>query len=429
MFVIVVVVLILLLSFFQALNKIKENVWAHSHHLVNLRPSTRIPFSQYILRVKDVVDAGDFFYRPRHGMFDAMPACWKKLTEAERPKVAAVIKLFYDESRANPMKEPWSLHNLKTFLNLGFVTLDDVPKYRADYLATRGDESIFVDPPPVVVAATVTNNDHPLLDKHDVFALKPTKFIDAFKTNPGNSKIQGQLFVHMTNFVCHEHCIAVKKTQAEKDSILEPSAALNVEISSLQKKFLNPTMQDMQLSDIIEQSQGERAKKKEAKRKQDFISGNINSFSRIMNDKASMELINDYNGLAASLAMMNTEKDEKKTKAAAEKKKTAEECEQKKVAAEAKEKSKVAELLPGFQRELGESDAAKILTLTDTRLRLYIRYFFRIKVVNLTKVKGVELRSIMSPLLDEHYAGGTAEEGGELAVIPLPEIVSDGVAV
>jgi hypothetical protein len=337
------------------------------------------------------------------------------------------------------MKEPWSLHNLKTFLNLGFVTLDDVPKYRAAYLATRGDESIFVDPPPVVVAATVTNNDHPLLDKHDGFALKPTKFIDAFKANPGNSKIQGQLFVHMTNFVCHEHCIAVKKTQAEMNSILEPSAPLNVETSSLQKKFLNPTMKDMQLSDIIEQSQGEQAKKKEAKRKQDFISGNINSYSRIMNDKASMELINDYNGLSASLAMMNAEKDEKKTKAAAEKKKTAEECEQKKVAAEAKENSKVAELLPGFQRELGESDAAKILTLTDTRLRLYIRYLFQINVVNLTKVKGVELRSIMSPLLDEHYAGGTAEEtttntssaapGGELAVIPLPEIVSDGVAV
>jgi hypothetical protein len=280
------------------------------------------------------------------------------------------------------MKEPWSLHNLKTFLNLGFVTLDDVPKYRAAYLATRGDESIFVDPPPGVVAATVTNNDHPLLDKHDGFALKPTKFIDAFKANPGNSKIQGQLFVHMTNFVCHEHCIAVKKTQAEMNSILEPSAALNVETSSLQKKFLNPTMKDMQLSDIIEQSQGERAKKKEAKRKQDFISGNINSYSRIMNDKASMELINYYNGLSASLAMMNAEKDKKKTKVAAEKKKTAEECEQKKVAAEAKENSKVAELLPGFQRELGESDAAKILTLTDTRLRLYIRYFFRINVVN-----------------------------------------------
>lgn len=197
--------------------------------------------------------------------------------------------------------------------------------------------------------------------------MKPTKFIDAFKANPGNTKIQGQLFVHMTNFVCHEHCIVVRKSRAEKESLLEPSAALNVEISSLQKKFLNPTMEDMQLSDIIEQSQGERAKKKEAKRKQDFILGNINSYSRIMNDKArSMELISDYNGLAASLAMMNAEKDEKKAKAAAEKKRTAEECEQKKMAAEAKENSKMAELLPGFQKELGESDAAKILTLTDT---------------------------------------------------------------
>lgn len=52
----------------------------------------------------------------------------------------------------------------------------------------------------------------------------------------------------------------------------------------------------------------------------------------------------------------------------------------------------------------------KILTLTDTRLQLYISYFFWIKVVNLTEVKGVELRSIVLPFLDEHYAGGTAGE-------------------
>lgn len=93
------------------------------------------------------------------------------MTEAERQKVAAVIESFYDESRANPMKEPWSLPNLKTFLNLGFVSLDDVPKYRAAYFATRGDESIFNDPPPVVVAATVANNDHPLLDKGSTMVL------------------------------------------------------------------------------------------------------------------------------------------------------------------------------------------------------------------------------------------------------------------
>ena len=88
--------------------------------------------------------------------------------------------------------------------------------------------------------------------------------------------------------------------------------------------LLNPTFKDVQLSDIIDQSMGEQAKKKEARTRQDFLSGNINIYSRIMNNEENMELVNNYNGLAASLAMMNAEKDEKKAKAVAEKMKTAE---------------------------------------------------------------------------------------------------------
>ena len=92
-------------------------------------------------------------------------------------------------------------------------------------------------------------------------------------------------------------------------------------------------------------------------------------------EMAQLEQEPVYNGLAASLAMMNAEKDEKKAKAAAKKKKTEAESELKKVAAEAKENNKATELLPGFEKELWESDAAKILTLADTRLRLYILFF------------------------------------------------------
>ena len=148
-----------------------------------------------------------------------------------------------------------------------------------------------------------------------------------------------------------------------------------------------------------------------------------------MNGDESMELVNDYNGLAASLAMMNAEKDNKKQKAAAEKKKTEEENEKKRAAAEAKENEKAAELRPGFERELVESDTAKILALSDARLRLYIRYFFRVKVVNLTKTKGVDLRGIVSPLLEKHYES-LAAPGDELAELPVPDIVvDDGVGV
>jgi hypothetical protein len=73
---------IIIAAFFvlQALNKIRKIIWGESHHLVHLCPSNRIDFTEYVKRVKDVVDAGDFFHCRRQGMFDAMPACWKNLT-------------------------------------------------------------------------------------------------------------------------------------------------------------------------------------------------------------------------------------------------------------------------------------------------------------------------------------------------------------
>ncbi len=43
-----------------------------------------VPFDKYIERVKDVVDAGDYFYYKRQGVFDLMPTFWKNLEEPRR---------------------------------------------------------------------------------------------------------------------------------------------------------------------------------------------------------------------------------------------------------------------------------------------------------------------------------------------------------
>ena len=83
---------------------------------MNLCPSKRFPFDEYIDRVKDVVDAGDFFYLKRDGKFYTMPACWKHLDEHQRRDVAAIIGSFYDKSKADCSKEPWALPNIKKFL-------------------------------------------------------------------------------------------------------------------------------------------------------------------------------------------------------------------------------------------------------------------------------------------------------------------------
>lgn len=391
------------------------------------------------MKVKDVADAADFFYHPRHGMFNAMPACWKNLAEAQRREVAALIGSFYDESRADPEKHPWSVGNLKKYLDLGYVNLVDMPKFRAAYLATRGDESIFVDPPPhdttETTARSINSNNTSVLDNHDGFTLKPAKLITDYRAQPGDSKTQGELFRHMTNYVSHKYGAEKKKaSQLEKDINLEPSGGLNVEMSYRQRKWLNPTIDEVLLSDVIEQAQGEQAKKKEARRKQDFITGNINSYSRILNNDKSMEMVQDYNGLAASMAMMNAEKDEIKAKSAAKKAEEAAESARKKAESEAKENNKVAALLPGFQKELDELDADKILGLADKRKRDYIRYFFRIKVVNLNKLKKDDLVKILRPHVWKHY--GIVEEdeqeqgpeGEEESIIAAP-IVTDAVGV
>ena len=68
--------------------------WREYHQIVNLRPSKRIPFDKYIIKLKNIVDTADYFFKKRNGMFDAMPACWKNLTEEQRRKLAALIGKF-----------------------------------------------------------------------------------------------------------------------------------------------------------------------------------------------------------------------------------------------------------------------------------------------------------------------------------------------
>ena len=94
---------------------------------------------------------------------------------------------------------------------------------------------------------------------------------------------------------------------------------MNVEVSELQRSLLNTTYRDMIISDIIDQAKGERAKKKEAKRNQCFMTGNTNIYLRILKDKKSMELIVSYNDMTVGLAMLNEEKDTNAKESAAKK--------------------------------------------------------------------------------------------------------------
>ena len=122
----------------------------------------------------------------------------------------------------------------------------------------------------------------------------------------------------MTNHIATKNCVAaLKKNERYVD--LDPSPGLDIAMSDLQKSILNPTERDVVISGLINRAQGEGAKKKEAKRKRDFVTGNINSYSRILNDEKNLEKFQDYTELSVGLEMLNAEKDEKSKEASAKK--------------------------------------------------------------------------------------------------------------
>ena len=180
---------------------------------------------------------------------------------------------------------------------------------------------------------------------------------------------------------------------------LEPTAGLNVEVSEIQRSLLNTTSRDMIVSDIIDQEKGERERKKEAKRKQWFITGTTSSYSRILNDEKSMELIVDYNNMAVGLEMLNAEKDANAKESATKKVEEAADMAKNKASKNAEETNKQNEMLPGFQAELQKHAIDGILSLPDSRMRQYICFFFKKKVVNCSKTKKADLKVIMYPLL------------------------------
>ena len=71
------------------------------------------------------------------------------------------------------------------------------------------------------------------------------------------------LLLHMTNHIATEHFVAAIKNNGRFVD-LEPSAGLDVTMTEFQTSVLNPTDRYVVICDLISQSQGDRAKKKEA---------------------------------------------------------------------------------------------------------------------------------------------------------------------
>jgi len=89
--------------------KVTINDWTVSHMRVNTRPSCRMSFEEWIKELNDrgVLVSGEKFYAKRTSLFDAMPACWTKLSVEQRHDVLSIIKQVYEVAELCGDKPNW----------------------------------------------------------------------------------------------------------------------------------------------------------------------------------------------------------------------------------------------------------------------------------------------------------------------------------
>jgi hypothetical protein len=75
-----------------ALKQVKSESWINSFKKVNLHPDFRIPFSEWLQKIKEKIETGERFFKERlNTIFDAMPALWKNLSVEERHDCMSII--------------------------------------------------------------------------------------------------------------------------------------------------------------------------------------------------------------------------------------------------------------------------------------------------------------------------------------------------
>jgi hypothetical protein len=173
-----------------------------------------------------------------------------------------------------------------------------------------------------------------------------------------------------------------------------------------QAELLHPSHKNVVMGHILYDSKGEGASQKVAKRRIDLISGNVNSYARILNDPARLEMIQDVNKMTAAVAEVSADIDANKrqrTEAAAEK---AAAIAKNKVRKELQEEAKAEELRPKLEAVLkpflfGPETLEGLYDLSKSMLQDLIQYYYKSKPTGLRTMKKEDLVVTLAALIRE----------------------------
>ena len=173
-----------------------------------------------------------------------------------------------------------------------------------------------------------------------------------------------------------------------------------------QAELLQPSDKDVLMGHIIYDAKGEGAQQKVAKRRLDIMSGNINSYSRCLNDPERMAMIAEVNAIAASCAEVSADLEGNKRKKAEATAAKAAAIARKKVRKELEEEAKAEELRPKLEAVMkpflfGDATVEGFNDLSNTMLQDLIQYYYKSKPAGLRSMKKEDLVVTLAALFCE----------------------------
>ena len=165
---------------------------------------------------------------------------------------------------------------------------------------------------------------------------------------------------------------------------------------------------------IIDQCSGKKATKVIAKRRIEFISGNVNSYARILNGPQQLQRIKTFNDLSASIAALEREKDELEAKAREEKKLKDAEKDARGTDKRQKADEEQARLGPGYKEDM-EKGIDHILVQTNLHRKLILKHHFGKSGLSGLRLEDTEklLRELMGGDVEPNGNENNNETGDE----------------
>jgi hypothetical protein len=171
---------------------------------------------------------------------------------------------------------------------------------------------------------------------------------------------------------------------------LELRVYLNVEITDEQRYLLQPTAADVLVGNLIEDSLGQNAKKKIPLWRINIMSGNVASYSQVLNKSEALKHIEDANMLSACISTISESRELAKDATKEKKSQEAKSKEEKKANDQAEFEKKKGELHEELVQYLSVFVAAACTipkTLTKDKLLNLLKFYFEDKTVGLSSMK------------------------------------------